>query len=439
VIVRPLGILSLRTLVLLQLMAVAVLGIVTAWRFHVWADIDERPHYANVQSIAEHGRYPRQDDLVSPEVQAITDDTFPRPSPHNPATQGLAGRTYEAVQTPLYYVLATPAFLLPFDHRHKVFVLRAFDLALLAVALALGAALAREVLGERWLVGCAAMLAVVLLPGVLVRMVTVSNDVLALPISLLFSLLAWQAWTRRSPGRLVLAGGALALVVLTKVTLLFLAPVLVIVAAAALRWPAPRARLAAGAALLLALAPVVAWALVNQARYGSLSIAAGSASISHLYPFDPSLAVHGLAPRLGRLFDAALPQEFNPQFDNGGLSKLIPRALAVAVVAFGATGLLASGRATGRAAVVLGLPLLAGVLGLVLEYETGGEDHLLGRYLYPAVVLFALYGATAWIVARRERWAVAWAGATSLVAAGLWVHLAAAYYFVDLGQRLGLA
>jgi hypothetical protein len=165
----------------------------------VWAEIDERAHYANVQSIAEHGRYPRHGDLVSAEVQAITDDTFPRASPNDPRNQGLAGRTYEAVQTPLYYALATPAFLLPVDHREKVFVLRALDVALLAVALALAAALSREVLGERWLVGYAAMLAVVLWPGMLVRMVTVSNGVLAVPMSLLFALLTCQAWTRRSP------------------------------------------------------------------------------------------------------------------------------------------------------------------------------------------------------------------------------------------------
>jgi hypothetical protein len=414
---RP-QLLSLRTLVVLQLAAIAVLAVATVARFHVWAEIDERAHYVNVQSLAEDGRYPRPGDLVSGEVQAITDGTFPRPSPNDPRNQGLAGRAYEAVQTPLYYLLATPAFLLPFDHRHKVFVLRAFDVALLAVALALAAALAREVLRERWLAGYAAVLAVVLWPGVLVRMVTVSNDVLAVPVGLLFALLTWQAWTRRSPARLVAAGGAFGLVVLTKVTLLFLAPVLVLAAAdALLLWDVPRARLAGGAALLL---PLV---LVAPA----------------LYATDPRLAGQDLAARVARLLDSSLPQEFASQYEAGGLGALVTRAMSLALVGFGAAGALVARRAVGAIpAIVLGLPLVAGVLGLIAQDQFGAADHFFGRYLYTGALLFALFGALAWTAVGRPRVVVGWAISVSLVAAAFWVHLAAAYYFLDVGRRLGL-
>jgi hypothetical protein len=438
---RARQLLSLRTLVVLQLAAIAVLSVATAARFHVWAEVDERAHYANIQSLAEEGRYPRPEDLVSPEVQAITDDTFPRPSPNDPRNQGLAGRAYEAVQTPVYYLLATPAFLLPVDHRQKVFVLRAFDVALLAVALALAAVLAREVLRERWLAGYAAVLAVVLWPGVLVRMVTVSNDVLAVPVGLLFALLAWQAWTRRSAGRLVAAGGAFGLVVLTKVTLLFLAPVLVLLAADAfLRWQAPRARAAAGAALLLPLVLVAPWAAVNEARYGRLGLTEGSAAVAALYATDPRLAGQELLARLARLLDSALPQEFAAQYEDGGLGAVVTRAMTLALVVFGAAGALVARRATGAiAAIVLGLPLVAGILGLVVGDLLGADDHFFGRYLYVGALLFALFGALAWTVACHRRVVVGWAVGVSLVAAGFWVHLAAAYYFVDLGRRLGLA
>jgi hypothetical protein len=433
--------LSLRTLVVLQLAAIAVLSAATVARFHVWAEVDERAHYANVQSLAEDGRYPRPEDLVSPDVQAITDDTFPRPSPNDPRNQGLAGRAYEAVQTPLYYLLATPAFLLPVDHRQKVFVLRAFDVVLLAVALALAAALARGVLGERWLAGFSALLAVVLWPGVLVRMVTVSNDVLAVPVGLLFALLAWQAWTLRSPARLVAAGGAFGLVVLTKVTLLYLAPVLVLAAAdAILRWNVPRARLAAGAALLLPVVLVAPWVAVNEARYGRLGLTEGGAAVAALYAADPRLAGQDLLARLARLLDSSLPQEFASQYEDGGLGGIVTRAMTLALVAFGAAGALVARRAVGAiAAIVLGLPLVAGVVGLVVQDALGADDHFFGRYLYPAALLFALFGALAWTVAGRTRVVVGWTVGVSLVAAGFWVHLAAAYYFVDLGHRLGLA
>jgi hypothetical protein len=112
----------------------------------------------------------------------------------------------------------------------------------------------------------------------------------------------------------------------------------------------------------------------------------------------------------------------------------------VALIVFGAAaGVVARRVLDARAAVVLGLPLVAGVLGLVVQFESGGDDHFFGRYLYPAALLFALFGALGWIAARRSRVAVAWACGVSLLAAGFWVHLAAAYYFVDLGHRLGLA
>ena len=108
-----------RGLVALQLAALLVLGGVTVARFHVWAPVDERAHYDYVQTVAEQQRLPLLTDLVSPEVQAITDRTWPRPSPVDPATRGLAGRSYEAFQPPLYYVVAAPAFLLAGDHLRR--------------------------------------------------------------------------------------------------------------------------------------------------------------------------------------------------------------------------------------------------------------------------------------------------------------------------------
>ena len=123
-----------RALVVLQVLAIVVLGAATVARFHVWADVDERPHFDYVQAVAEDGRLPELTDLVSPEVQAITDRTWPEPSPVDPAIRGLAGRSYEAFQPPLYYLVAAPAFLVEADHLRKVKVLRAFDLLLVLAA-----------------------------------------------------------------------------------------------------------------------------------------------------------------------------------------------------------------------------------------------------------------------------------------------------------------
>ena len=389
---------SLRALIALQLAAILVLGATTALRFHIWADIDERQHYANVQVIAEDGRYPLQSELVSTEVQAITDRTYPRPSPNGARSQGLAGRTYEAIQPPLYYLLAAPAFLVPVGHRDKVVVVRLFDLALLMVTLALAAALCREVLGPRWRVGYAAVLATMLWPGVLVRMITISNDVLALPAGLLVALLTVLAWRRRSPRWLLGAGAALGVALLTKTTLIFMAPVLLVTAANALRWQVPRARVAAVLSLVLPLVILAPWIVANSVRYDTVGLLGASPEVQALYPPDPGAGTGGVVPRIKRLAVASLPQEFWREYEVLEVGGAVTRGLVVALVAFGLAGALVARRRLDTSSyMVLGLPLVAGVTGLIVRFERTGSDVFFGRYLYAAAVLFALFGAAGWI------------------------------------------
>lgn len=429
--------LSLRFLIALQLAAILVLGATTALRFHIWAEIDERQHYANVQVIAEDARYPLQPDLVSTEVQAITDRTYPRPSPNSPGSQGLAGRTYEAIQPPLYYLLAAPAFLIPVDHRDKVVVIRLFDLALLMVALALAAALCREVLGPRWRVGYAAVLPIVLWPGVLVRMITISNDVLALPVGLLVALLTVGAWRRRSPRWLLGAGAGLGVALLTKATLIFMVPALLVTAVSALRWPVPRARVAAVLSIVVPLVMITPWMVANSVRYDTLGLLGSSPEVLALYPPGPGIVTDGVLPRVERLAVASLPQEFWREYELFEVGGAVTRGLVVALVAFGMVGALtARRRLEASSYVVLGLPLVAGVTGLIVKFERTGGDGFFGRYLYAAAVLFALFGAAGWIRAGRSRVVVGWAVTVSVVAAGFWVHLAGNYYFLDVGRKL---
>jgi hypothetical protein len=208
---------------------------------------------------------------------------------------------------------------------------------------------------------------------------------------------------------------------------------------ALLLWDVPRARLAGGAALLLPLVLVAPWAVVNKARYGHLGLSEGSATLTALYATDPRLAGQDLAARVARLLDSSLPQEFASQYEAGGLGALVTRAMSLALVGFGAAGALVARRAVGAIpAIVLGLPLVAGVLGLIAQDQVGAADHFFGRYLYTGALLFALFGALAWTAVGRPRVVVGWAISVSLVAAAFWVHLAAAYYFLDVGRRLGL-
>jgi 4-amino-4-deoxy-L-arabinose transferase-like glycosyltransferase len=430
---------SLRVLVAIQLAAIVVLGGVTAFRFHIWADVDERAHYANVQAIAEGGRYPRQPDLVSADVQAITDGTYPRPSPNDPRSQGLAGRSYEAVQPPLYYLLAAPAFLAPVDYRHKVLVLRLFDLALLVATLALAGALCREVLGSRWRAGYTAVLATMLWPGVLVRMITISNDVLALPAGLLVALLAMRAWKRQSPEWLLWAGVSLGAALLTKATLVFMIPVLLATAISALRWRVAWARAAAVGSIVVALLIITPWLVANEVRYGTWSFVGGSPEVAALYPSDLGRGTGGVLPRVGRLTVASLPQEFSYEYEALTVGNAVTRGLVIALVAFGVAAALVARRRLGASPyMVLGLPVVAGVAGLIFEFERTGGDAFFGRYLYASAILFTLFGAAGWIAAGKTRVVTGWAVTMSVVAAVFWIHLAGAYYFLDVRDKIGI-
>src|SRR6266511_5027133 len=191
---------ALRALVAAQLVAILVCGVATVARFPVWALVDERAHYAYVQTVAEEQRLPvLRDDLISPEAEAIDEGTFPHRGRLDPRRRGLAGQSYEAFQPPLYYVLATPIFRLPFDHLGKVYVLRALGLLLLAGTIALVWLLAREAVPTASLAAFSVALTFVLWPGVVVRAVTVSNAGLEMFLGAAILLSLWRALARGDP------------------------------------------------------------------------------------------------------------------------------------------------------------------------------------------------------------------------------------------------
>src|SRR5215208_77847 len=122
----------LRALVAGQLVLLLGTGLATVLQFPVWALVDEGAHFDYVTRIADDGRIPVLDrDLVSDDVQAITEDVYPFPPRTGQREAGLAGQSYEGVQPPLYYVLAAPASLAVDDAQDRVTLLRALNLVLL--------------------------------------------------------------------------------------------------------------------------------------------------------------------------------------------------------------------------------------------------------------------------------------------------------------------
>ena len=264
------------TVVVFQVVSVVVFAVITIARYPLWGVVDEGAHFNNIVYIAEHGSYPVLGKTYASEQElAIGAGVYPKRTTINPRTDGLAGLSYEAFQPPLYYYLATPLFFLSGNYHTKAIILRFFGLFLLAVSIALFARLSRHVLKERWLLGLSGGLLIYLMPGVIVRMVTISDLNLALPLATLTVTELWIAWERRSSVRLLLCGFLVGCGVLTDLYLAELIPVFLLVAATVL-WQNRRARdlLNAVVGTVIVGLTVLPWLIFNEVKYHSLTASA---------------------------------------------------------------------------------------------------------------------------------------------------------------------
>lgn len=418
--------------------ALVVVGVVTVAKFRVFADVDERAHYDYVQEVAEERRLPNLErDRVSWEAEAIAAGTWPRRSDADPATLPFGGISYEAFQPPLYYLVAAPVFAVPGDHRDKLFVLRGLGLLLLLGAVALAARLAREVFGDRWLLPFCLVLAVLLWPGVVARSVTVSNAALELPLALAYLLAVWRATTTGSRRALVAAGALLGACLLTKLTLAYLAPLLLVPLVPALR----RRDLAAAAVACVLPALILApWVASNLDRYGTITADEQSRALQEpvVNPIRAQYGLDEVRSELPKLLKVALPQEWwSDYFGKRGVAfTLLPVALLLAAA-------LVLVRPPPRhewpRLSILAAPLVLGVALIVWTLLGANWAIFLPRYLHPALAGFALFAAYA--LRRATRSDVPLLALTLAVAAVTcfsWVWVAGAHYFPNTGAKLGI-
>lgn len=269
----------------------------------VWGRVDEAQHFDFAAQLA-HGRYPLAGvTTLRPETVAImratgvyqwaqagaspppavTDAarfTPPPPGLTNPIRQSwlhnhLWWFSYEAMQPPVYYLLATPAWAAGYGLAGGLGALHAvrlLDAAILALVAPLVLVAAWILLPGRPLVGAGAALLAALLPGFALNGSAVTNDGLAAVLgAALFAISAAGAtrgWSLRTGAAL---GALLGLALLTKLTAFGLVPMVVV----AFCWPLPAGRPAARRQLAAAaVAAVVAgllvapWLLLNQRLYG---------------------------------------------------------------------------------------------------------------------------------------------------------------------------
>lgn len=431
-----------RILVVLQVAAILVLGVTTVARFHIFAVVDEVLHLAYVQEVAEHERLPWLGrSYVAWQEISIERHTYPRPSSFNPRLIGFEGASYEAWQPPLYYVLASAAFDIPHEYRHKIFAVRAFDLLLLLVGVVILARLAQAVFKERWLVPYCLALSTLLWPGVIVRAITVSNAALEFPLVALYALALWNATTTPRIRSLLIASALAGLCVLTQLTLACLVPLLAIPLIALSKERSWRTTIGA-TALTVALPTmlVAPWLASNFSRYGALTASAPLERMQEA--FEPGTRQYGVSvvtSNLWRFTQAGLPQEWWPEY-RGALGA-IAIALPCVLLLVGALAVIRRPRTVcSRVGILLGGPLLLGFATLAaIVLLAGWQSSFMPRFLNSMLPLFALFVAWSRMQTQTGMRAMLGLASISTVATGaVWVYMAGAYYFTNVGATLGI-
>jgi 4-amino-4-deoxy-L-arabinose transferase-like glycosyltransferase len=447
--------------VVLELLLIAGFGIWAA-RNEYYQYGDEMSHFSYTKYVVDHGRLPLLGyDVVTPEVLRLNREHHGGVMDCGPSvpTPGitLCG-IYEAFQPPLYYLATVPAYALGrwsalggSEDRAFTFM-RLFGVAMLLVTAGLTMLLVRDVVGAADATAVSALvLPVFLLPGTVIRFVTLGNAVLELPMAALLALLLWRAWTRDSGRLLVGAAAVYGLCVLTKVTLAPLAAPLAVTALVLLwrrRRSWKRGAVLAGLTALVPLLLVAPWLVSNHRRYDAWTANDLARRIQQpvINPTNRAYPYHEILDEAGgELQRIVVPQEWSGGFDIG----IAPEVRwLLALVLAGVPLLLAIARACGwrrrapddvadpRALTILLAPFPLAVVFLTYEMHVQRWNLVLGRYFLYALPLLVVFGALQWraVLGSRRR-VVALGVATAAVAVVLWALLIP-HMPVDAERRL---
>jgi 4-amino-4-deoxy-L-arabinose transferase-like glycosyltransferase len=421
---------AVAVVVALQIVAVLVFGVIAVQKDPLWAPIDEGAHFDNVIYVASHGSYPVLGKVYASEQElAISQGRYPRQTTINPRTYGLAGLSYEAFQPPLYYYVAAPVTMLSANFHTKAILLRYFGLLLLLVSIALLARLSRHVLKRQWLFGLAGGLLLFLMPGLLLRMVTISNLALGLPLAILILTEFWIAWERGAWRRLPLCGFLVGAGVLSDLYLAELALVYVIVALVLCwRHRSGLTVLAAAMGSVLGVLVVLPWVVFNEIKYHAVT-AAAIARVEQ----QPLINPHHLTYTVGQLpsqtvnllFQPLLPEEWGGRLLGHPVWGYAASIFEIAVVPIAVLVALSLGRRLLRdGSWMLVVPWFCN-LGLVWYIQVGEQtSSMQARYLFPTLLPLLLCAVAAVVVQFRARLPLllTLAGGTAFLV-GLWAFL----------------
>lgn len=366
----------------------ALLGVLYAVYTPPWQAPDEPAHYNYIRFVAEEGALPviGPGDYDQAYLGRIVSEGFP---------QGLsvAPLTYEDHQPPLYYLLATPVYLLTGG---RLLPLRLLSVALGLIWLTVVHRLARALCPDRPFLALTAAGLAALIPQHIAMTAAVNNDILAellLATTLLLAL-------RPDPNPWVL-GAVVGLALVTKTTAYIALPVALVALGSNHKGYPYGAR--AGRMLLAALLVAGPWLARNVVVYGwmdPLGLARHNTVVTGQPRTAEWLALYGPLG-LAERFVRTTFQSFWGQFGWMAVPLHPPVYLALAalsgLVVAGFVGWLLDRRRPRltphqrRGAGLLTLSALLTVLSY-FWYNATFVQHQ-GRYLFPALVPLALMGA----------------------------------------------
>lgn len=429
------------TLLILAELVTLLVAAVLAVRTPVWSPVDELGHYGYVEQIVEHRTLPVLNETTMPQpVLSILEHGSANGPYVDPAAEGLYGYSYEAFQPPLYYLVAAPVFAAVPGYVNKVYALRALDVVLLLATAALGWILCRDLLGRRWRYGYVAMLGVLLLPGLVLRSVAISNAVLALPLAMALLVVGLRAVATPSWRRALFTGVLLGACVLTELQLVVLAPIFAVALwrlwrqqpGATDSWcrhsAVQRITIAAAIAALplLMLAPWLAFNLVHFHALTGEGVALqmqnpiiNPAHVHYSLRILPDLTVNFL-------WDVLMPQEWYVYtIPTHPVWQWVDTLTKIMIAPFMALAVVAAWRSLVTHRVgLLAIPYVG--ITAILWFVTFGTQWnvMLARYSYWALPSWALLGATALLWSGGRRFLVAFDSMFAGIMVVSWVALA---------------
>lgn len=360
--------------------------------------IDEQAHFSVIYFLAHHLTYPSIYEYVDNQILSLAQHTLPFRSPTDPRSIGMFGRVYEAFQPPLYYFLGALWYvIIPGGLVAKVYGLRSLGLLLLMVSVFIFRKtyfllVNHGLIEHRDLFLFSVSCLFFVNPGVMLRMTTISNLHLLLPLigALLYTLIRYMFTEHTGIQEMFVLTVLSACVVLTQFTAIFVLPIVFLVL-----YFKKGIKFVGYSAVTFAIA-LLPWIIYNLATYGHLT-ANGLAELQQKDVVNPGNVNYGVGYIVKNLsyfiYTYWNPQQATP---NDAFSLPISYALTVLILFIVTYSLVSlrdsffKERNKFHIAWISALFVCMNVGLMLLITVSQNWPVMIGRYVYPSLTPLAV-------------------------------------------------